>query len=630
MKALLVCLYLIGGISFINAQTNPDSLWMVDNYVKEEVMVPMRDGVCLFTSIYRPKEGKDHPILLTRTPYSSVPYGKDFRPWWNGHFNEYVRHNYILVIQDVRGRWRSEGTFVNIRPLTDTVQYPGSIDESTDSYDTMEWLVNNVQGNNGKIGVYGGSYGGFYTLMAALSRHPALRAINPQAPVTDWFIGDDFHHNGAFFLMDAFSFFTEQDKFRSSPTSTYNTSSPFPYVDNYDFFLKNGALKNFTALPGDSIPFWNDLMVDRTYRPWWYERTVTNFLKDLTVPTLVVGSPFDAENTYGGWETYRRMREMSPASPLTLVMGPWYHMQWVRDTLDFIGNIHFPGKTSRWYAEHMEYPFFHNYLLGQGKWEVPNGTANIYISGRNQWHTFPHWPPPDIEHRAIYLRAQQKLSWTPSQESQGESSYVSDPSRPVPYTEGVHRVRTLTYMTDDQRFAARRPDVLVFQTDVLEEDLTLAGPLVADLQVRVSTTDADFVVKVIDVFPEDFSYGDPIPSRHRRIPSSTYPMGGYQMLVRGEVFRGKFRKSFDKPEPFVPNQPEQVRFTLPDVAYTFKKGHRLMVQIQSSWFPLVDRNPQQFIDIYNCTDEDFVPSIIRILHNSIYSSKLILPVLSAP
>lgn len=630
MKAILVYVCMVAGVLMATAQTNTDSLWMAENYVKDEVMIPMRDGVQLFTSIYRPKRGQGHPIMLTRTPYSSAPYGASFRPWWEGHFNEYVKHSYILVVQDVRGRWKSEGVFVNVRPLADTLRYPNAVDERTDAYDTMDWLVQNVKGNNGKVGMFGGSYPGFYTLMGALSRHPALKAVSPQAPVTDWFVGDDFHHNGAFFLADAFTFFTEQDKYRPFPTAQYDTRPPFSYEDNYDFFLKQGALKNLTSQLGDSIPFWTELMKNRPYRPWWFERTVTNFLKDLTVPTLIVGSPYDAENTYGAWQTYKSMRSMSPSAPTWLVMGPWYHMQWVRDSLDVIGNVQFPGNTSTWYATNMEYPFFHYHLLGKGVWQLPSGTAQVYFSGANEWHTFDSWSPEGVREQAIYLHPGQRLDWDVPQDTVSESVYVSDPSRPVPYTEDVHRVRTLTYMTDDQRFASRRSDVLVFQTETLEEDLLLAGPVIADLKVSISSTDADFVVKIIDVFPDDFSYGEPIPSRHRRIPSATYPMGGYQMLVRGEVIRGKYRHSFDQPQPFIPHQPEQVKFTLPDVAHTFKKGHRLMIQIQSSWFPLVDRNPQQFLDIFNSEDSDFMPATIRVLHNSIHTSKILLPVLVAP
>lgn len=628
MKAHLILLLFLGSWLGAWGQTQPDSAWMQAHYIKEEVMIPMRDGKALFTSIYRPKTGSDHPILLTRTPYSSSPYGPEFRPWWQGHFQEYVKKGYILVIQDVRGRWRSEGQFVNIRPIgSGDARTQQGIDERTDSYDTIDWLLTNVPGNNGRVGVYGGSYAGFYTLMAALSRHPAIKAVNPQAPVTDWLIGDDFHHNGAFFLMDAFTFFTEQDKFRPEPTSQYDASSPYHFTDNYDFFLRQGSLKHISALVGDSIPFWKDLTAGRPYHPWWQARTVTHFLKDLRIPTLVTGSPYDAENVYGAWKTYEVMKKESPEAPLWMVMGPWYHMEWSRDSVDYIGHIHFPGQTSRWYARHTEYPFFHHFLLGEDNWKDPSGTAYIYISGENAWHSFPSWPDPGIVYTPIYLRKDGALSWEAPGADEGESTYVSDPDNPVPYTEDVHKTRTLTYMTDDQRFASRRPDVLVFETPELSEDLTLAGPVEVELQVQLSGTDADFVVKLIDVFPEDFSYGPDKPSRHRRITTETYPMGGYEMLIRGDVFRGKYRNSFDTPQPFTPGKTEAVKFTLNDIAHTFKKGHKLMIQVQSSWFPLVDRNPQQFLNIYQADNEDFIPARIAIEHHATQVSKLILPVL---
>ena len=612
----------------LRGQEQVDSAWMHAHYIKEEVQIPMRDGRTLFTSIYRPKSGTGHPILLTRTPYSSSPYGEAFRPWWEGHFKEYVAKGYILVVQDVRGRWNSEGHFVNIRPMGDgEPATQESIDERTDAYDTIDWLVKQVPGNNGRVGVYGGSYAGFYTLMAALSLHPALKAMNPQAPVTDWFIGDDFHHNGAFMLMDAFTFFTEQDKERPQPTKAYDASSPYRFVDNYDFFLRHGTLPEITKLVGDSIPFWKDLMASRPYTPWWYTRTVTHFLKDLEIPTLVTGSPYDAENVFGAWETYRAMRKMSPAAPLWLVMGPWYHMQWSRDSVDYIGNVQFPGETSAWYAQHAEYPFFHHYLLGQEDWKDASGTAYIYVSGENTWKTFPSWPAPQVQYKPLYFRNQGRLSWDPPGKEEGESKYISDPSKPIPYTQDVHKTRTLTYMTDDQRFASRRPDVLVFETEVLDSDLTLAGPLEVELQVQITGTDADFVVKLIDVFPEDFSYGPDAPSRHRRITTTTYPMGGYQMLVRGDVFRGKYRHGFDRPEAFEPGKTSKVRFSLNDIAHRFKKGHKLMIQVQSSWFPLIDRNPQQFLNIYQADSSDFVPAEISVQHHVGAVSKITLPIL---
>lgn len=626
MKILFAVVLFVSQSLLLNAASVSDSLYMLNNYEKKEIYISMRDGVKLFTSIYIPKNTRGkNPILLTRTPYSSEPYGTSYRKFWKGHFDEYIKKNYIMVVQDVRGRWMSDGTFENIRPLTKYKKNPKATDESTDANDTIDWLVKNLKNNNGNVGVYGGSYGGFYTLMAAIGGHKALKAISPQAPVTDWFIGDDFHRNGAFFAMDAFAFFMGYDKPRPKPTNTMDFSVPYFSKDNYKFYLETGSLKNLYKLTGDSIEFWKQLFKHPNYSNWWKERTVTNFLGNIKPATLVVGSPYDAENAYGAWHTYKSIKSQSPGNNVKLAMGPWYHMEWVRGNGSGIGNVRFSENTSQWYANNIEYPFFHHHLKGQGSYDQKE--AVVYFSGENQWKSFDVWPPSNILSTSFYLNEKGRLDHQKPSVENTFSSYVSNPERPVPYTEDVHFIRTLTYMTDDQRFAARRPDVLVFQTDVLTEDLTIAGPVIANLWVNINTTDADFVVKVIDVFPDDFSYEPEEVLTNRRIPSKKYPMGGYQMLVRGELMRGKYRNSFEHPAPFVINKPENVKFTAPDIAHTFKKGHRLMVQVQSSWFPLADRNPQKFMNIYESDESDFQPALIKILHNATHSSSIELPIL---
>lgn len=615
----------------VSAQYTQDSTWISENYTKKEFYIPMRDGVKLFTAVYMPKDATEkHPILMTRTPYSCAPYGEDkFSPnLWNRHWRYYCRENYIIVVQDVRGRWMSEGDFVDIRPYNPNKQGK-DFDEASDTYDAIDWLVKNLANNNGNVGIFGISYPGFYSTIAALSGHPALKAVSPQAPVTDWFLGDDFHHNGAFFIMDAFSFYPGGFGYpRPKPTTVGPTPAlKLPNNDNYETYLRIGALKNFMALTGDSIKFWKDLYAHPNMDDWWKARNIRNFVNNVPAgtATLITGGLFDAEDCYGAWRTYGAI-EQKAKNNNRIVMGPWYHGQWASTDGTRLGNVQFGSNTSFWYQDHIEIPFFNYYLKGKG--DISQlAEATIFFTGENNWKQFPQWPPAGKEDKAIYLQPGGKLSWTKPAGKNSFSEYISDPAKPVPYTEDVHFSRTRDYMTDDQRFASRRTDVLTFQTDVLESDMTLAGTVVADLLTSISTTDADFVVKIIDVFPDDFSY----PGSAARVPgrnaSGVVPMGGYQMLVRGEIMRGRFRNSFSAPEAFKPNKVEKVKFELPDVAHTFKKGHRLMIQIQSSWFPLADRNPQQFVNIYECNDSDFIKSAIRIYHDGANSSNIVLPVL---
>jgi putative CocE/NonD family hydrolase len=609
---------------------NQDSAWVRENFIKKEVYIPMRDGVKLFTTIYMPKDKSEkHPILMSRTPYSCAPYGEDkFLPLWNSHFNTYLREGYYFVMQDVRGRWMSEGTFVDVRPYNPNKKTKQDIDEASDTYDTIDWLVKNLENNNGNVGVLGISYPGFYSTMAALSGHPALKAVSPQAPVTDWFIGDDFHHNGAFFITDAFAFYTSFGKPRPKPTTVAPTNFEYHNNDNYDFYLRTGAVKNFTRLMGDSIAFWKDIIAHPDLDNWWKARNVRQFLTSVKPAMLEVGGLFDAEDCFGAWNTYKAIEKQSGKTNNRIVMGPWYHGQWSSRTNNgsSLGNVHFGSPTSYWYQENIEVPFFNYYLKGKGTADSI-AEATIFFTGENQWRKLSQWPLANIQTTPLYLQANGKLDFSKPLNAGSFTEYVSDPAKPVPYTEDVHFNRTINYMTDDQRFAARRPDVAVFETSVLTEDVTVAGPLVAKLVVSTSGTDADFVVKLIDVFPNDFKYDQDAPSEHRRVPSATYPMGGYQMLVRGEIMRGKYRNSFEKPEAFKPNTPTDVNFNIPDIAHTFKKGHKIMVQVQSSWFPLVDRNPQVFTNIYTCDDKDFRKADIRIYHDAQHASHIELPVI---
>lgn len=609
---LLVILFL----PFMACAQNADSTWFVNNYTKKEVSIPMRDGIKLFTSIYIPNDkSQKHPILMTRTPYSCAPYGATYKAYWRSFQMAYLKKGYIMVTQDIRGRWMSEGTFVVVRPFNPDKKSKKDIDEASDTYDTIDWLVKNINNNNGKVGVSGISFPGFFATEAALSGHPALKAVSPQAPVTDRFMGDDDHHNGVLFLMDAFDFhvgfgFSQPHaKPSMQPAKTFDISGS----DNYDWYLKMGALPNFTKVTGDTLAFWDDMMKHPNYDAWWKARDTRSGIKNVKPAMLVVGGLFDAEDGYGAWHTYEALVKQSPATKSSFVMGPWYHGQWASHDGTHLGNIQFGGNTSTWYQQNIEIPFFNYYLLGEGNIDTLSKTT-VFFSGENKWHQFKEWPTTYTP-TPIYLGANGSLSFTQTSSFKASyDTYISDPAKPVPYAEPIHFDRTREYMTDDQRFAAHRPDVLVYQTDTLKEDVTLAGPVVADLLVSISNTDADFVVKLIDVLPENEK---PNPKNH-------YLMSGYQMLVRGDIMRGRYRNSFEKPEAFEPNKPTQVKFTMPDVAHTFKKGHKIMIQIQSSWFPLADRNPQQFVDIYHAKDSDFVKETINIYQ---WQSKIILPVL---
>ena len=604
-----------------------DSAWIRDNYYKIERYIPMRDGVKLFTSAYIPKDTTEqHPILLTRTPYSCAPYGEDkWRDFYDRYYRYYLREGYIIVTQDVRGRWMSEGQFVDVRPFIKDKKTNADIDEASDTYDAIDWMVKNLPHNNGRVGVFGISYPGFYSTMAAASGHPALKAVSPQAPVTDWFMGDDFHHNGAFYVMDGWSFYSSFGKPRPAPTTKGPSGFDYYTKDNYKWYLETGALANILKLTGDSIPFWKELYQHPNLDDWWKARNARVAMYNIKPAILVTGGLFDAEDCYGAWNLYKAIRAQSPATNSHIVMGPWFHGQWSTPDGTHLGNVQFGSNTAFWYQNNIEIPFFDYYLKGKGA--EPNlPAATIFFGGENKWRTFQQWPPADKQDVSFYLQPGGGLSTTLPAGKDNFSEYISDPAHPVPYTDAVHFDRTREYMTDDQRFASRRPDVLTFQTPVLTEDLTLAGPVIADLKVSISTTDADFVVKLIDVFPDDFTYGNEPPAGRRETPK-TYPMGGYQMLVHGEIMRGRFRESFEKPAPFKPGKVETVRFAVPDVAHTFKKGHRVMVQVQSTWFPLVDRNPQKFVDIYTCSDSDFQKATIHVYHDSEHPSQLILPVL---
>jgi len=594
-----------------------------DNYTKTEVSIAMRDGKKLYTVIFAPKDAsKSYPILMERTPYS-VPYGPDNFPGSIGPSAHFAESGYIVVYQDVRGRYMSEGDYVNMRPQLGSSHGRTDIDESTDTYDTIDWLIHNVPHNNGKVGMWGISYPGFYAAVGAVHAHPALKAVSPQAPIADWFLGDDDHHNGAFYLMDNFSW--DFDSGFDWPRSGPSRSQPSPGLrynssDAYQFYLDLGPLSNGNARYFHSaIPFWNELMEHGTYDAYWQARNLLPHIRDIRPAILTVGGWFDAEDFYGPLHIFKTIERTSPVTQNFLVVGPWPHGGWAGGDRSSFGDIPFRSATAAAYRDEIEFPFFNRYLKDTGEWKEPK--ARVFATGSNRWLSFDSWPPRDLHTQSLYFSAGRALSAVqprafPAAESY--DSYVSDPAHPVPYiataSKGIRR--DSTYMIADQRFAADRPDVLTYKTEPLEKDMTVVGPITADLFVSTTGTDADWIVKVIDVYPADAPDSESATGKTR--------MADYEMLVRADVMRGKFRNSFEKPEPFVPGKVTKLKFDLPDVCHTFRKGHRLMVQVQSSWFPLVDRNPQTFGDIAKASAADFHPATQRLCHSVNYPSRIVL------
>ncbi len=618
---LLGGLWLASSTSISWAQTPPAET-LKATYTKYEYLIPMRDGVKLFTAVYVPKDlAKAHPILLNRTPYSVAPYGEDNFARGMGPSPAFAAAGYIFANQDVRGRWMSEGEFVNMRPTRPDKSDKG-IDESTDTYDTIDWLIKKIPNNNGKVGQWGISYPGFYTAAGLVDAHPALKAASPQAPVIDWFVGDDFHRNGVFWLPHAFNFLAVFGHPRPMPTKEAMKRFDHGTPDGYEFFLKMGPLANADKqyFKGD-VAFWNELMQHANYDGWWQARNIRPHLKDVKPAVLTVGGWFDAENLFGALQCYRTIETSTPGATNTIVMGPWFHGQWARDPGEKMGNASFDAKTGDFYREQIIFPFFEYHLNGKADPKLPE--AMVFQTGVNQWRKHDAWPPKSAQPKALYLQAEGKLAMdAPSAGGPEFDEYVSDPAHPVPFIENVNVGMTREYMTDDQRFASRRPDVLVYQTEPLTADLTFAGPIVPDLKVSTSGTDSDWVVKIIDVYPNDY----PEANADANISFGPGPDGfrkaGYQQLVRGEMIRGKFRESLTEPKAFEPNQPTTVKFKVNDVYHTFRTGHRVMVQIQSTWFPLADRNPQKFEDIYQAKAEDFQKATQRVYHTPNQVSKI--------
>jgi putative CocE/NonD family hydrolase len=581
----------------------------------------MRDGVTLFTAVYSPRDtSRRYPILMRRTPYSVGPYGERDYPDLLGPSELFTRDGYIFVYQDVRGQFMSEGEFVNMTPHLAVKDTRADIDESSDTYDTIEWLLANVPSHNGNVGLWGISYPGFYAAAGMIDSHPALKAVSPQAPIADWWF-DDFHHHGALFLPHTFGFFSVFGRPRAGLTTEWGKEFDFGTPDGYQFFLDLGSLRNIEEryFKG-TIPFWTEVTRHPNYDQFWQSRNLVPHLNNVTAAVMTVGGWYDAEDLYGPLAIYRSVEQRNPGIFNVLVMGPWRHGGWARDAGDALGNARFASATSVFYRESIEFPFFRRFLKGQGDLDLPE--AYIFETGANRWRTFETWPPAGVEEHGLYLHGGGLLSFSPPAEGEAWDEYVSDPAKPVPFVQDIDVGMTREYMTDDQRFAARRPDVLAYQTARLEQDLTLAGPLVAELWVSTTGGDADWIVKLIDVLPSDAPDPDGLPRGVH--------MGGYQMMVRSEVIRGRFRNGAERPEPFVSGQPTRVDLPLQDVLHTFRKGHRIMVQVQSTWFPLVDRNPQKYVDnIYEASDSDFVSSTQRVYRSRQHATRLRVGLLGA-
>ena len=596
-----------------NAQernTRQDSSYVLEHYTKIERRIPMRDGVQLFTSIYIPKDqSRKYPFLICRTPYSVAPYGAQKLKVPAGPNRLFDQEGFIFVYQDVRGKYMSEGQFVANRPYISNKKKRQS-DESSDAYDTIDWLLKNIKGNNGLAGVWGISSPGFYATASLIDAHPALKAVSPQAPVTDWFMGDDRHHNGAFMLMGSFSFLSSFGRERDSiSTRGMPGFSKYGTNDSYRFYLDAGPLKNFNEkfLHGTST-LWNEMMAHETYDDYWKARTPVPHLRQVKPAVMVVGGWFDQEDPYGPLKTFEGIERGKPKSQNMLVMGPWYHGSWSRKNGDTLGRIGFGSMTGETYRREMELPFFMQHLKHGADAKLPK--AFIFETGSNTWKRYDAWPPNEGQERNLYLQTGNRLSFdAPSGDTTGRhATYLSDPAKPVPFTSEVRIMRGFEYMVEDQRFAFMRPDVLSFETEVLTEDVSIAGKLTADLFVSTTGTDADFVVKLIDVAPNN----------------------GYQLMVRGEVMRAKFREDFSKTVPMKPGEITEVKFDMEDAAHTFKKGHKIMVQIQSSWFPLVDRNPQTFTNIYTADEADFQKAFHRVYFSDKAPSHIKLNLLSKP
>ena len=613
---LAACLLVVGGCVWAQAPGASEEEFIKTHYAKYDYRIPMRDGAKLFVSVYTPlagafKDAGPYPFLMTRTPYSCAPYGEDQMPMRLGPSQELLESGYIFVCGDARGRYESEGVFQEMNPHIDDKKSPKDVDESSDMYDTVEFLLKHVANNNGKVGIAGISYPGFYTSASIIDSHPAIKAASPQAPMTNLFFNDDGYHGGAFMLSANYGFYRFFWPQKNPTLPEKRVPYDFGTPDSYKFYLQAGPTGNLDKSFDGSNFLFHDQLAHTTYDDYWKKRDLSRHMKNIHAAVMTVGGWFDAEDLSGPFKTFHAIDEFNPGAVNTLVVGPWTHGGWARNDGDRLGDVTFNSKTSLFYRAQIEYPFFEFYLKGGDKSNNKSGAealpkAYVFETGTNVWKKYDAWPPKSAAAKTLYFRAGGKLSFEPPTEKVGVDEYVSDPAHPVPFVGYVTDTIPQRYMDDDQRFAAARPDVLAYESEPLTEDVTIAGPVRPKLKVASTGTDSDFVVKLIDVYPNDYPNPPSDAVGKRVIGDAPVFMGGYQQLVRGEPMRAKFRDSWEKPTALVPGKMVSVNAELPDVNHTFRAGHRIMVQVQSSWFPLADRNPQTFVDIPLAKPEQFV------------------------
>lgn len=611
MKKIFPFLFFICFSISLSAQTDTFTL-----YKKTTAMIPMRDGIKLFTVILTPVAATvPLPFLITRTPYGAdipVKEGLPFNISGSSYYATLSQGGYIFIIQDIRGKYKSEGTMQIHQPIIH-VQEKGAVDESTDTYDTVDWLLKNIKNNNGKAGIFGISYPGWLALVGAIDPHPALKASSEQACMGDLFLGDDFHHNGAFRLSYGmeYTYEVEYDK-------TTDSDFPFPQYDLFNWYLKLGSLKNVNEKYfHHKIPTWNNFVKHPNYDSFWQKNSTLSYIRQPEIPMLHVGGYFDQEDINGPQLMYGAMEKKDTFNRNHIVLGPWNHGQWSRATADSLGKISFESNTAVWFQQ-LQKQWFDYWLKGIGNGKFSE--AYCFETGNNQWKTYNTWPPKEAVIQNLYTHAGHSASFAKPVLSKGSVSYISDPMKPVPYrTQPVEATygpgsRWKPWQVEDQRFVTSRPDVVSFSTDSLTGDLTVTGKIKAYIFASTTGTDADFVVKLIDVYPA--------------FDQKSLSMSGYELPVAMEVFRGRFRKSFEKPEPFVPGKPEEITIDLHEINHTFKKGHHLMIQIQSTWFPVIDRNPQKFVpNIFEAKETDFTKATQTIYCNAQYPTHIELPVM---
>lgn len=616
------CIVLVVILSSLFTQcTQSQKSYVRENYDKKEYMIEMRDGVKLFTVVYTPKDkSKEYPILLTRTPYSSGPYGEEKFAGFLGASIDFTKEGFIFVLQDVRGRYMSEGQFDNMRAYIPN-KTGKQIDESSDTYDTIDWLINNIEYNNKKVGIWGSSYPGFYALMGTIDAHPNLVCASPQAPISDWFIGDDMHHNGAFSVLMSFNFFKGFGIPRIEPITKYPQATEYDSPDAYNFFLAHTPLKKLNEeILKNEIPFWDTMMAHGTYDYYWQSRSNLQHLKNMKPAILLVGGWYDAEDLYGPLNIYKTIEQNDMPNNTRLVMGPWTHGSWIWAKGDSLGDFYFGGNTADYYRKEILLPFFKYHLKGEGNLKLND--VYVFDTGKNEWSNYPTWPPKNVSEVKYYFQSDEKLNQQNPNDEKSFSEYLNDPYNPIPYTAKFNDSKEFynpVHLIEDQRYVSTRPDVLTFESEVLTQDVTIAGPIIADLFVSTTGTDADFVVKVIDVYPDNGVDPDPNPAE--------VEMGGYERLVRTEIMRGKFRNSYEIPEPFEPNKVTEVKMNLNDAFHTYKAGHKIMIQVSSSYFPFFDVNPNTFCDIYNADKDKFVKAMIKIYHSKEYPSNVMFSVI---